>query len=233
MKTKTLVLSIFICFFTFKSKAQTNTIHTSFGFQGIEIPDTVTIGDTIYFSCWVINDGNDVLAENILLKAALFDTSTGQTNIRTIGGVGPNFIYPGDSIQFIPGFLFEVVITPNYMIGDNIVVIWPKADIPSSINQNNQHIYKNVHVLPLSSIASISDNYNNKPLFYPQPARNQIFLNPSYRIKSVQIFNILGKNMGLFKKSSISISHLPEGIYVVKICTEKGINKTEKLIIKQ
>ena len=111
------------------------------------------MGDTIWFSCWVVNRGEDVLAENILLKAARYDANLGLVNSRTIGGQGPNFIYPEDSIEFVPGFLFEVVTSTYYLIGDNIVVIWPKADVPSSISQTNQYSYNNLHVFSNSNIS--------------------------------------------------------------------------------
>ena len=156
MKTKVLILSFIFCFFALETKAQNSSINISFGQNGISIPDTVAMGDSIWFSCWGVNSGEDVLAENILLKAARYDASLGLVSNRTIGGQGPNFMYPDDSIQFVPGFLFEVVTNQNYLIGDNIVVIWPKADVPNTINQTNQYIYSNLHVLS-NSILSISE----------------------------------------------------------------------------
>ncbi|MBC8265775.1 MAG: T9SS type A sorting domain-containing protein [Flavobacteriales bacterium] len=233
MKTKALILSIFIFLFAINTRAQNGTVNTSFGYDGINIPDTVVIGDTIEFSCWVVNVGDDVLAENILLKAARYDANLGLVNIRTIGGQGPNFIYPDDSIQFVPGFLFEVVNSTNYLIGDNIVVIWPKADLPSGISQTNQYLYSNLHVLSNSSISSIPEKGNKKALsFYPQPANDKLHF--AEDVKSIQIFNILGKSMGSFNigESAIAISHIPDGLYLVKISTEKGGEKVQKLIIK-
>ena len=152
MKTKALILSFVTCLIAVNASSQNSSINISFGYDGISISDTVTMGDTNYFSCWVVNRGDDVLAENILLKAARYDANLGFVNSRTIGGQGPNFIFPNDSIQFVPGFLFEVVTTQNYLIGDNIVVIWPKAAVPPSISQTNQYAYSNLHVLSNSSV---------------------------------------------------------------------------------
>ena len=153
------------------------------------------MGDTIWFSCWVVNRGEDVLAENILLKAARYDANLGLVNSRTIGGQGPNFIYPEDSIEFVPGFLFEVVTSTYYLIGDNIVVIWPKADVPSSISQTNQYSYNNLHILSNSSISSISEKFGQKQYIYPQPATDKLYFNSPELITSVKIFNILGKQV--------------------------------------
>lgn len=234
MKTRALILSFFSCLFTFNLNAQNSAINVSFGQNGISIPDTVAMGDSIWFSCWVVNNGEDVLAENILLKAARYDANLGFINNRTVGGQGPNFMYPDDSIQFVPGFLFEVVTTQNYLIGDNIVVIWPKADVPNTISQTNQYIYSNLYVQS-NSISSISEFFTQKQYFYPQPAKDILFLNLAERIKFVKIFNILGKEVQRFKnpKNSLAIGHLTQGIYLVKICTKNGEEKLQKLIIKR
>jgi len=237
VKAKALILFFSTFLFAFNSNSQNSAISISFGQNGISIPDTVTMGDSIWFSCWVVNSGGDVLAENILLKAARQDANLGLVNTRTIGGQGPNFMFPDDSIQFVPGFLFEAVTNQNYLVGDNIVVIWPKADVPNTISQTNQYIYTNVHVLS-SSILSISEGTSSKAhYFYPQPAKDKIYFNSSSDlITAVKIFNILGKEVSFHNISAspiLSISHLPQGLYVLKIQTEKGEEKIQKLIIKR
>jgi len=235
VKTKALILFFITCLFTFNSNAQNSSINISFGQNGISIPDTVTMGDSIWFSCWVVNSGDDVLAENILLKAARDDPSLGLVSNRTIGGQGPNFMYPDDSIQFVPGFLFEVVTNQNYLIGDNIVVIWPRADVPNTISQTSQYIYSNLHVLS-NSISSISEKTSKAHYFYPQPAKDRIYFNSSSDlITAVKIFNILGREVASYNVSAspIAISHLPQGVYLLKMQIEKGEEKLQKLIIKR
>lgn len=214
--------------------AQGSGVSISFGYDGISMPDTVSIGDTIEFSCWVINSGEDVLAENILLKAAIYDNILGLTNIRTIGGQGPNFIYPGDSIQFVPGFLFETVTQQNYLPGDNIVVIWPKADMPGSIGQTNQYIYKNIYVKTNSSVSSVQNKNKQNTYFYPQPIQDKIYL--THPIQSLQIVDILGKNIVSFEtvtQTVISVGQIPEGIYFARMKDMEGKETTHKLIIKR
>ena len=177
------------------------------------------MGDTIWFSCWIVNDGDDVLAENVLIKAARYDAISGLVSKRTIGGQGPNFIYPNDSIHFVPSFLFEVITTQNYLTGDNIVVIWPKADVPNSIGQTNQYIYKNLYVLS-NSISSIKEQREiETSYFYPQPANNQIYFNSLQQIERIKIFNILAEEVLSCDnlKSSVSVSHLPQGLYLIKM----------------
>ena len=62
-----------------------------------------------------------------------------------------------------------------------------------------------------------------------------IYFNSSEYIKTVKIFNILGKEVPSYNvsESSISISHLSQGLYLLKIQTEKGEEKLQKPIIKR
>ena len=234
METRAIILSLILCLSNLALNAQ-NSIDVGFGQNSINIPDTVAIGDSIWFSCWVVNNGEDVLAENVLIKAARYDASLGLVSNRTIGGQGPNFIYPNDSIQFVPGFLFEVVTNQNYLIGDNIVVIWPKADVPNSIGQTNQYVYKNLHVLSNAMSSITEQKFNGANYFYPQPAKDKVFFKASDQITAAKIFNILGKEVAVFNNltSSISIAELPQGLYLLKMQIQNREEKLEKLIIKR
>ena len=86
-----------------------------------------------------------------------------------------------------------------------------------------------------NSISSISESFADKQYFYPQPAKDILFLNSQERITSVRIFNILGKEVQEFKypESSIAIGDLSQGLYLVKIRTKNGEEKLQKLIIKR
>ena len=117
------------------------------------------------------------------------------------------------------------------------MVIWPKADVPNSINQTNQYVYKNVHVLSNSMSSVTEENKKNATTyFYPQPARDNIYFNDSDQIKSVKLFNILGKEVATYDiltANSVSISELPQGLYLIKLQTVRGEEKLQKLIIKR
>jgi len=85
---------------------------------------------------------------------------------------------------------------------------------------------------------SISEETSSKAhYFYPQPAKDKIYFNSSLDlITSLKIFNILGKEVACHNisvSSIISISHLPQGLYVLRMQTEKGEEKIQKLIIKR
>lgn len=206
-------------------------ISVAFGANGIQFPDTVSLGDTLYYSCWVVNTGNDVLAENILLETANYSQLQGLSNIRTIGGQGPNFIFPNDSIQFPPGFLYEIVTQQNYLIGDNIVVIWPKVSTP--INQSTQHEYKNVYVIGPAIISSVVE-FSNKLQLFPNPANNQISFDGVKNICEIQIFDLLGKELNTFfiENNMLNTSTFKNGVYLINAQFEDGTSLKNTLQIQ-
>lgn len=75
----------------------------------------------------------------------------------------------------------------------------------------------------------------NNILLYPNPAKERLYINTSIPIKQMTICNFLGqeiqKNNNLETTSSINISGLNEGVYFVKIYTEKVVHTTK--IIKE
>lgn len=229
MKIKGLIISLCILV---SIGANGQGISVSFGYNGIEFPDTISLGDTINYSCWVVNKGDDVLAESILINTAGYSQSQGLMNTRTIGGQGPNFIFPNDSVQFTPGFLYEVVTQQNYLIGDNIVVIWPKVSTP--VNQSTQYEYKNVYVKG-SAIISASYELKNEVQFYPQPANTFLKLSTSKMVKSVQLFDLLGRTIESdirLDQGSIDVTSISSGIYLVHVFFEDGTSIQEKLEIQ-
>lgn len=206
------------------------SILLSFGENGINIPDTVTMGDTIWFSCWVVNTGNGVISDNVLIQAGRYNQTQGLTNVRAIGAQGPNVISPGDSLEFVPGFLYEVVTQQHYLIGDNIVVIWPKVSSP--VTQTTQHIYHDLFVI--GSLSSVDQEITNKLQFYPQPANSQITFESSKNIVQVQIFDLLGKELHtyLLDNNVLNTANIESGMYLINAQFEDGTLLQNKLQIQ-
>jgi len=69
---------------------------------------------------------------------------------------------------------------------------------------------------------------------YPNPTTGELRItNYELRITSVEIFDVYGRTVGAYPcgrpETTINISHLPEGTYVLKIQTEQGV-QTRKII---
>lgn len=74
----------------------------------------------------------------------------------------------------------------------------------------------------------------NNILLYPNPAKESLYINTSIPIKELTICNLLGQEIKKYnmteKTSSIDISGLKEGVYFVKLSTEKGVYATKIIV---
>ncbi|MBO6880934.1 T9SS type A sorting domain-containing protein [Winogradskyella sp.] len=67
---------------------------------------------------------------------------------------------------------------------------------------------------------------------YPNPASEFITVEASFHIDDIELFDITGKQvLKTVQTNAIKVSHLPNGIYLLKIVTNKG-SLTKKLVIK-
>jgi hypothetical protein len=80
-----------------------------------------------------------------------------------------------------------------------------------------------------SGIENIEDN---SIIIYPNPATEWLMISGEWLIKGVEIFDVSGKSIvKYFNQNRIDVSTLSQGIYLIKIETDKGI-KTERFIKK-
>ena len=224
----------FIIFFFLGSSTFTSgqNIALSFSSNNIALPDTVFMGDTIWYNCWVVNDGNSVITDQIVLRAARLCQTQGLVDEREIGHINPGALFPGDSIDFSSETFYEVVHQQNYLTGDNIVVIWPRVQVSGP--QVNEHLTNQIHVLNNSMIISLNDAIKIKENGFYFLDKTIHFLN-KFLVSEVVIYNMLGNEM--YKSNSqflkkINLQNIPNGTYLLVIrCTDGTIRK-EKLVVK-
>lgn len=85
--------------------------------------------------------------------------------------------------------------------------------------------------LVLASTLS-TKNYNAFDFaVYPNPVKDNITINTQEPLRSVEIYNLLGKTVFTAEKiqKSIDISSLDKGLYILKLTSEKGIS-TKKIV---
>lgn len=86
---------------------------------------------------------------------------------------------------------------------------------------------------PLYTGLEESQIQNNISL-YPNPAKERLYINTSIPIKQMTICNLLGQEIQKYNNlettSSINISVLNEGVYFVKLSTEKGVYATKIIV---
>ncbi|GGG89107.1 hypothetical protein GCM10011416_01900 [Polaribacter pacificus] len=87
-------------------------------------------------------------------------------------------------------------------------------------------------VANFSATASISDLDKLSFTSYPNPTKGAIKIITAENIKSIIIYNLIGKEVKAFKTKDIDISTLPLGVYILKVETENGKIGIRKIIKK-
>ncbi len=84
----------------------------------------------------------------------------------------------------------------------------------------------------LSSKSNAAENI--EPAFYPNPAHNTIHLTGQELVEEIQIINLTGKLVfsETSQKTSLNISNLPQGMYIVSFLQKNGHRISKKLIKK-
>jgi len=230
VKLRHIIIIIFFILGTAFSSGQ--NVAVSFSSNTISLADTVVMGDTVWYNCWLVNDGNSVITDHISLKAARFCQVQGLINQREIGHINPGVLFPGDSIELPLGMLHEVVHQQNYLTGDNIVVIWPRVQLSSP--QNNQYLTTQIHVQNNSMISGLKDAIkSNDNLFY---FLDKVIHFPNeFLVSEVVLYNMLGNVMykskiPLLKK--INLQNTTRGAYLILIRLTDGTIRKEKLIVQ-
>jgi D-alanyl-D-alanine carboxypeptidase len=87
-------------------------------------------------------------------------------------------------------------------------------------------ISSQLHNILTSSPMSATENYQENALVkvYPNPVKDRIFIEvPNQEIKKVAIFDLNSRLIKNFETNNISISELPDAVYIIKVKTNKGV----------
>ena len=229
MKLRHFIIIFFLGSSTFTSG---QNMALSFSPNNTSLPDTIALGDTIWYNFWVVNDGNSVITDYISLNTARFCQAQGMINEREIGHVNPGALFPGDSIEFPLGMFYEVAHQQNYLTGDNIVVIWPRVQVSGP--QVNEHLTNQIHVLNKSIISGKNDAIKIKENCFYFTNKTIHFLN-EFSVSEVVLYNMLGNKV--YKSNApflkvVNLQNTPSGTYLLVIRLTDGTIRKEKLVVQ-
>ena len=100
--------------------------------SGVEMTDTATLYHSYGMEFSIINNGSASISDPIDIFTVVNDTVSGISQTpRWLGGVSNITLNPATHFILLIGVIYDNVTPQNaYGPGDNIVVIWPKADAP-------------------------------------------------------------------------------------------------------
>ena len=169
--------------------------------SGVEMTDTATLYHSYDMEFSIVNNGSTSISDPIDIFATVNDTVSGISQTpRWLGGVSNITLNPGDTFHFSIGVIYDNVTPQNaYGPGDNIVVIWPKADVP--ISQSTQYFYNNLYVLN----ASVGQkDVPHQEIDEVKLIDNEIIVETN-DFKEAQVFSSEGKLIHLSKTRSIMV----------------------------
>ncbi len=111
------------------------------------------------------------------------------------------------------GYPINATITPvtSYTLGAVNVTVTPSA---FSVNQN------------FCTVVGLENNSTDRSgiEIYPNPANDKLYISEkNYAVNSIEVFDVNGRNIKSVEKlSSIDVSNLSNGIYFIRIKTDKG-----------
>ena len=148
-----------------------------------------------------------------------------------------NFNLTGSNLQFVPGFPSDITILPGKSAHIDVVFNpntnysgeWLTFDTDISGMSNVNIPFSSSVTIGLGELSGKGDSY-----LYPNPAREWVSLNlEGSKVKDVFIYDLLGQEHPIKERTGkqINISHLPSGLYMVKIETYYNESLTQKLLV--
>ena len=169
---------------------------------------------------------------NVIGASFSITASTGNGGVISPAGTTNVTCGSSATYKFEPNSGYEI----NEVLVDGAVRSTAKAD--------GYYTFSNVtgnHTISVTwktaALTGIEDMEAGKTGIYPNPARDEIFIKSEAQIKRVEICDISGRIVKTLYATSlqngvqrISVSDLPQGVYLLRIYTENGM-ETGKLVV--
>lgn len=205
--------------------------------------DASEIGKYLHY---VINFENlgSFYAENIVVRSEIdttkYDISTLQVmntshpSSTKITGNVVEFIFENINLQAAQGnppvgghgnVLFKIKSKNDLVSGDSV------SKSASIFFDYNAPISTNIEQTTFTSLSNSIFEFDNSVSIYPNPTSSKININCNFNIKSIVLYDVQGRVLvtQIGNSKSLDISDKTNGIYFLKITTEKG-SKVEKLV---
>ncbi len=196
--------------------------------SGVVMSDTANLYSAYDMQFSIVNNGSSTISDPIDIFAVVNDTVPGISQTpRWLGGVSNIVLNPSDTFHFSVGVIYDNVTPQNaYGPGDNIVVIWPKADVP--VSQSTQYFYNNLHVLNASTVQKDGQHEESNVVKF---TGSEIFIEIN-DFKEVQVYSIEGKLLRVSKNKSIMIDDWVSGTYIVTVLFQEDKAHSNRIVVK-
>jgi hypothetical protein len=197
----------------------------------VTIPDSVIrIGDTAFYLCYnltsvTIPNSVTSIGESTFLGCTSLTSVTIANSVTSIGELA--FGGCTSLTSFNVNWSTPLSINPN--VFDGVILANVTLNVPTGL----EALYGSTNVWREFKSTTLGTNgYDNSSTlkFYPNPAQSQI--NFSQEIINLEVFDITGKKVKSFEKSSstFDVSNLEKGVYILQGKTNIEKNIIQKMI---
>jgi hypothetical protein len=224
MKKTFLLLTGIALLTTFSNKTQAQFIGTFSIEQVIGLPDTLNANGTYSFAFQVRNVGNTLYSGSINFDFYVDSMTPGTSQSFGVNQVGG--FTPGDSAIVPVTYTFSIS-NNTFNIGDNVVVVWPRAINPNSAADSlTFHVY-------IANLNSLEESGKTADLkIFPNPAKDFVtFTSEKNTIEEVKLYDMSGR-LVLQSKEHLKIftGHLTQGVYLAETHFSDGVISRRKII---
>ena len=222
MKKLVSLLSVALFTAVFSTKTQAQFAGTFSIDQVVGLPDTLNANGQYSFGFLVRNVGNSLYSGTINFDFYVDSMTPGTSQSFGVGQVGG--FTPGDTSLIPVTYTFS---NNTFNIGDNVVVVWPRAINPNSAADSlTFHVY-------ITNLNSVEESGKTSDLkIFPNPAQDFVsFTSEKNRIEEVRMYDMSGR-LVLQSKEHLKIftGHLTEGVYIAEAYFADGIISRRKII---
>jgi uncharacterized repeat protein (TIGR01451 family) len=196
------------------------------------------IGEYLHYVINFENTGT-AAAENVVVKATIDTTKFNLNSLQLLNTSHPSYVkITGNIVEFI----FENIALDTGGHGNILLKIRSKGTLQSGDNVSNRGdiffdynapIDTGIANTVFQSLNNSAFEKDNSVVIFPNPTQSIINIKSDNNIKSIQLYDVQGRLLQTKltdeTSSSIDISDKSNGIYFLKITSDKGI-KVERIV---
>lgn len=227
------ILFILLAGFIFTGKAFAQVPALGMGAPGLILdpPDTLYLGQdsTLSFTMNVVNKGTASFSG----KFAIQQQINNEAFYYVLTVVNIDDLGPGDTVKVVK----EEIILPNtqkYKGGDNVIVIWPKADDASVLSVDSV-----IDTIYIDGIVNRDEPkvLNERLNVYPNPVKELLrldFRKDAQKLEYVRVFGMLGQELFYTENiiSEIDVRQFNGRLIFLEVRYKDGIRGTYKILIE-
>jgi len=216
----------------FIGKAQTYFLNVD---SVVGIPDTIVNGQSVSFTLWLTNQSN-LGFQGSVETMLTFPDAQDSLLVADSSVFATSFLSAQMQSQVFVTHQFTTEGSDAMVLGDNVVVVWPKIfHGPSEPSQEVTKFFTATFHL-VEPLGVVDREHTDGMRIYPNPASDVVYIElpGTERVHLVELRDFTGRTVVTFRQGErhIPLVDLPRGLYTVRTSTESGRVFHSRLLVR-